>query len=115
MSDAPSTNAARFEAFKARINATHVFELDGNHGDNLCDMLNRHHHIISAFADYIEEEAKAFNWETGAQIDLDLGKLLDVIFRDEIASVYQREREEFRAAATRPSAYDKSRDEREAA
>jgi len=115
MSNSPATNADRFNALMARLAKAQVFELDGKHGDNLCDMLNRHHHILSAFADYIEEEAKAFNWETGAQIDLDLGSILDGVFRDEIASVYQRERDEFRSAPSKPSAYDRGRNQREAA
>lgn len=119
MSDAKPTNTERYSKLLATLAAVPVYDLDGAHADNLDELQNRHHAVISAFADYIEADAKAFNEASGAKLEVTHGQLLDAVFRDEIASNYQSERDILRAEEAQSrawgNAYDKARDAREAA
>ncbi|WP_448953043.1 hypothetical protein [Labrys neptuniae] len=113
MSNKPVTNTERFAAFMATLKAVTVYDFDGAHADNLNEMANRHHAIISAFADYIEADAKAFNEVAGAKLEATHGQLLDAVFQDEVAPNYQSERDILRAeeaqARSWGNAYDRGR------
>lgn len=115
MSNTPATNSKRFADLLTTLRDIKVYELDGHHADNLDEMQNRHHAVVSAIADYLEAEAQAFNWETGTQIETTHGQLLDAVFRDEIASNYQSERKILRKVDMAVDAYDRQRGAREAA